>query len=141
MEENFDFDINFNNLQTDINSVELILDSIQKHIVILESQISHIQNIIKNPNTQSSDKPKLYNSLNNGQEMLSKYYDNYNKYLETRYKYRKEQNELKLKTIKLETEVSSGVKSNTELSDMLKQFSNYKSNFTEDLDSDPLYTI
>ncbi len=139
MTPNEEFDPNLNNLRTDINAIDLMLSSIQRHITVLESQLSAIQHILKNPNTPSGDKAKLYAGLNNAQELLSRYYDNYNRYLETKYKYRKEQNELGYKLIKLEIDSNDPtLKNNNELSEMLKVLSNNK---LTNLDDDPLYTI
>jgi septal ring factor EnvC (AmiA/AmiB activator) len=146
------FSDNFDNLRKDINSVELMLSSIHKHIMVLEAQITQIEATIKNAATSGADKGKLYQILNKAQELLSSYYDNYNRFAETKYKYRKEQNDLNYKVVRMiEIEmrnVKNLMPSHFELLEMMKSFQFENKTGTnkiiDDLDiinSDPTYEL
>jgi len=145
------FDSNFDNLRQDINTIDLMLSSLQKHILVLESQQTSIENAIKTANQTGADKTKLYGILNRIQDLLSRYYDNYNRFSETKYKYRKEQNELNFKVTRLLEielrELNKGTNAN-ELNELLKSL-HYKKNSQpselehelDELQNDPLYEI
>jgi len=146
------FEDNVDNLRKDINNIELMLSQIQKHIMVIEAQITQIELILKNKNTQGSDKPKLYQILSKSQELLSMYYDNYNRFAETKYKYRKEQNDLNYKVIKLIEVEMKNLKnlmpSQLELLETMKglQFGNSETKNTiqeelEAINSDPIYEL
>jgi septal ring factor EnvC (AmiA/AmiB activator) len=146
------FDDNADNLRKDINNIELMLSSIQKHLMVIEAQIGQIESLIKNKSTPPGDKPKLYQVLSKSQELLSMYYDNYNRFAETKYKYRKEQNDLNYKVIKLiEVEMKNlktVMPSHLELLETMKglQFSSpeVKNSIEEELaaiNSDPIYEV
>jgi MinD-like ATPase involved in chromosome partitioning or flagellar assembly len=145
------FDSNFDNLRQDINTIDLMLSSLHKHILVLESQQTSIENAIKTANQTGADKTKLYGILNRIQDLLSRYYDNYNRFSETKYKYRKEQNELNFKVTRLLEielrELNKGTNAN-ELNELLKSL-HYKKNSQpselehelDELQNDPLYEI
>lgn len=143
------FNDNFDNLRKDINTVELMLSSIQKHILVLEAQITSIEAAIKQ--ATPADKGKFYQILNRAQELLSSYYDNFNRFSETKYKYRKEQDELNYKVVRLiEVELKSlkTNPSNMELLETLKgfQFENGQTKNKlqlelEEMNNDPTYEL
>lgn len=146
------FNDNFDNLRKDINSIELMISSIHKHIMVLEAQITQIEATIKNAATNGADKGKLYQILNRVQELLTSYYDSYNRFAETKYKYRKEQNELNYKVIRMIEIEMKNVKnlmpSHLELLEMMKSFQfdtkSGSNKIIEDLkiiNSDPTYEL
>jgi hypothetical protein len=114
------------NLAKDISTLDIQISNIQKHIVVLESTINSIEQALNNPankgNTQF-DRPKFIGALNKTLEILALYHGNYQRFYDLKYKYRKEQDDLKFRVVRLvnvELEATKGT-SNSDLIDVLRR--------------------
>lgn len=98
MENTIEFDQEFKNFDDDISHIDDRLDGINANIVLLQTHIDRLTQLILNANNQ--DRNKYYSAQSNILKTLALYNDNYQRLLELKYKYRTEQGEYKLKTRK-----------------------------------------
>lgn len=104
--ESIEFKSEFNGLDGDIAHIDSRLDKINSNIVLLQSNIDRITQLILStrPNLQQSsgstqpDKSKLYSIQADILRTLALYNDNYQRLLELKFKYRSEHNDFRLKT-------------------------------------------
>lgn len=149
------FEKSYENLDTDIKYLDMQISSLQKHILGLESTISIIEQTLNNPvnkNNPTFDKAKLYGVLNKTLEILPLYHSNQQRFLDLKFKYRKEQDDLKYKIVRminLEIEqFSKNSQSNAEVLETLKNFNfndpNIKAKLFQDIgdiNNDPIYEL
>jgi hypothetical protein len=94
------FKKNFNNLDDDITHIELKLQGIDTHVKVLEIKINNLDNLInqvqQTPNS-NIDISKLYMSYTKSYELLSFMQKSYQVYLDLKFKYRVEQDDLRFK--------------------------------------------
>jgi len=97
--EDFDIsklDSNFANLGSDISAIDIKLSEIEQLILDLKNTVNRTQVAIRT--AKAGDKTALYRVVNSTMEILSSYYQNYQRFLEIKYRYRKEQDDLTFKT-------------------------------------------
>lgn len=143
------------NLNQDISYLDMQISSIQKHIITLESTIIAVEQALNNPankNNAAFDRNKLYGVLNKTLEILSLYHSNQQRFLDLKFKYRKEQDDLKYKIVRMINieleQFNKHSQSNMEVLETLKNFNfsdkNNTNKLIEELDkinSDPIYEI
>jgi hypothetical protein len=143
------------NLQQDIIQLDLQISSIQKHIITLESTIIAVEQALNNPANKgnpSFDRNKLYAILNKTLEILSMYHSNQQRFLDLKFKYRKEQDDLKYKIVRMISieleQFNKHSQSNMEVLETLKNFNfsdkNNTSKLIEEMDkinNDPIYEL
>ncbi len=143
------------NLGTDISYLDMQISSLQKHVVTLESTISSIEQALNNKNNQNNpnfDRNKLYGILNKTLEILSLFHSNQQRFLDLKFKYRKEQDDLKYKIVRMINieleQFNKHSQSNMEVLETLKNFNfNDKNNTNklfdeiEKINSDPRYEL
>lgn len=143
------------NLNTDISYLDIQISAVQKHIITLESTITYIEQSLNNPSNKNNpnfDRTKLYNILNKTLEILSYYHSNQQKFLDLKYKYRKEQDDLKYKIVRMINieleQFNKHSQSNMEVLETLRNFNfndpNNKKKLIEEiesLNSNPLYEL
>lgn len=145
------FSDNFENLNYDIIYIDKKIQSINGHISILENKLQMVQQNIQNAqkNNQTSDISKLYAALNKMYELLSLFQKSEQVYLDLKFKYRGEQNDLRFKLIKLDEvdkkriEEADGINNSdiiSALSNLMKDASG-KNETIKELENDPKYTI
>jgi hypothetical protein len=113
---------NSSNLETDISHIDFRLNTINKNIVLLQSNVDRLTQIIM---SSSVDKMSLYNAQAESLRTLALYNDNYQRLLDLKFKYRTEQDDLSLKSFKLNAD-SSGT-SHNELIQALSKLGNINS--------------
>ncbi|MBC8427432.1 MAG: hypothetical protein H8D97_00925 [Proteobacteria bacterium] len=148
------FKDNFGNLTYDINYIDNKIQNIQGHISILENKLNMVQQSIQNAHKQqnnpnSIDISKLYNAFNKMYELLSLFQKTEQTYLDLKFKYRNEQNDLKYKLVRMDeidkkriTEME-GI-SNTDIISALGNLldnQTSKENTIKELEDDPKYKI
>jgi hypothetical protein len=94
-----EYKINLTNLRDDIENIEFKLESIQQHILTLETSIARLEQLIQN--AAAGDKGKMYTVLNKTLELLVLYQGSQHKYLELKYKYRTEQDKLRSEIVRM----------------------------------------
>lgn len=99
MSTQIDFEKDFENFDNDISHIDDRLDKINSNIVLLQSHIDRLTQLILTASS-NQDKSKYYSAQSNMLKTLSLYNDNYQRLLELKFKYRSEQGEYKLKTRK-----------------------------------------
>lgn len=143
------------NLHKDINSLDFQISSIQKHVIVLESTLTAIEQALNNPANKTNpnfDRGRYYGILNKTLEILALYHSNLQRFLDLKFKYRKEQDEFKFKIVRLiNIELAQFSKSNTsnnEILEMLKKFNfsdqsstNKLASEIEKLSENPLYDL
>lgn len=143
------------NLSSDINYLDLQVSAVQKHILTLESTINFIEQSLNNPtnkNNPNFDRNKLYGILNKTLEILSLFQSNQQRFLDLKYKYRKEQDDLKYRIVRMiNIELEQFNRHNQSNMEVLETLRNF--NFTdpnnkkklldeiESLNSNPLYEL
>lgn len=93
-----------NNLRTDIDHIDSRLIDITKNINLIQSNIDRVTNIILHFNSQQSQQQKIgtyYSIQGDLLKTLTGFNDSYEKLLNLKFRYRSEQNDLSLKTIRL----------------------------------------
>lgn len=103
----------FSGLESDINHIDLRLDRINGNIVLLQTNVDRLTQLILQASAQ--DKSKFYSVQSDVLKTLALYNDNYQRLLELKFKYRSEHNDFKMKTIRF-TEVE--LKKNLEEADV-----------------------
>lgn len=115
-----EFDENNSNIGHDINDIDVRISDIQGHILTLENAINNIDNQIKQNqgmNFHSQNQQllsKLYGAMNKSIELLSLYQRNISDLLNLKFKYRKEQDDLKLNINRLHIDAKYRKKINDE---------------------------
>lgn len=140
------------NLNKDINYLDLQISGIQKHIILLESTISSIEQALNNKSNPNIDRSKYFGILNKTIELLALYHGSVSKFLDLKFKYRKEQDDLKFKVVRMiNIELESAKKNNSQYSDVLDILKNF--NFEdktttnkllkeiEDINNNPIYEL
>jgi len=95
-----EFSTYFTNLERDITHIDNRMSHIQQFIINLTSQIDNIKQLIKSdPN--AGKKGQYYQLMNTCMEINARYEDLYIKCMDLKQRYRKEQDDLKLKLSKL----------------------------------------
>ena len=89
------FDERFKNLEIDIEHLEARMKDLQDRIIDLDTVISQIKSLLKN-NVDPKRRLDLYKVMNFTNDLLVKFQDIYQKYLQVKFNYRKEQNSLTL---------------------------------------------
>jgi hypothetical protein len=147
------FTSELSNLNTDITYLDMQISSVQKHILALESTIAVIEQALNNPqnkNNPNFDKTKMYGVLNKTLEILSLYHSNQQRFLDLKHKYRKEQDDLKYKIVRMINieleQFNRHNQSNMEVLETLRNFNfndpNNKKKLLDEIESinsDPLY--
>jgi hypothetical protein len=103
----------FSGLEGDINHIDLRLDRINGNIVLLQTNVDRLTQLILQASAQ--DKSKFYSVQSDILRTLSLYNDNYQRLLELKFKYRSEHNDFKMKTTRF-TEIE--LKKNLEEADV-----------------------
>ena len=144
-----EYKINLGNLRDDIENLEFKLESIQGHILTLETSSARLEHLIQN--APSGDKGKLYTVLNKTMELLSLYQGSQHKYLELKYKYRTEQDKLRSEIVRMsKLELPKlGKKEDASVQDIVEALKNFSSSDQSNeitteiqkLDEDPDYKI
>lgn len=147
-----EFELNLENLKIDIEHIDLKLQNIQKHVTVLESSITKLYNQINSSKIQN--KVPYYNAYNRALETLILMQGNYQKYLDIKFKYRKEQNDLRFKVIHmLKIDLQKINAENDELTtskliEVLRQISSINSNESKEtqqvldhINKDPKYEL
>lgn len=119
-------DGNFNNLSKDINEVDIKLSELDQIILDLKNTCNRTQLMIQS--SKGSDRTSLYKIVNTTMELLSTYYQTHQRFLELKYRYRKEQDDLTYKTahfiqIELKKIDSAASASHFDVLDLLKRIS------------------
>jgi hypothetical protein len=141
-----------NNLDKDITYLDLQISGIQKHIILLESTVSSVEQALNNKSNPNVDRTKYFAVLNKTLELLALYHGNVQRFLDLKFKYRKEQGELKFKIVRMiNIELESTKKNNNQYSDVLEVLKNFnfddKSSTNkligeiEDVNNNPLYEL
>jgi hypothetical protein len=107
------FKSEFSGLEGDINHIDLRLDRINGNIVLLQTNVDRLTQLILQASSQ--DKSKFYSVQSDILRTLSLYNDNYQRLLELKFKYRSEHNDFKMKTTRF-TEIE--LKKNLEEADV-----------------------
>jgi predicted nucleic acid-binding Zn-ribbon protein len=116
----------YGNLEKDITYLDLQISGVQKHIILLESTISSIEQLLNNKSNPNIDRSKFYNVLNKTIELLAAYHSNVQRFLDLKFKYRKEQDDLKFRIVRMiNIELESTKKNNNQYSDMLETLKNF----------------
>lgn len=144
------FEPNFKNLEYDITHIDQKLQNIQGHITVLESKIQMIdQYIAKNKNNATVDLGKSFGAYNKTYELLSFMQKSYQVYLDLKFKYRNEQNDLRYKLHRMDEidkkklDEIEGLNSSDVVS-AISKFMNApqrKEEALKELESDPKYSI
>lgn len=140
------------NLDKDIIYLDLQITGIQKHIILLESTISSIEQALNNKANPNIDRSKYFNILNKTIELLALYHGNVQRFLDLKFKYRKEQGDLKFKVVRMiNIELRSVEKNTSQYSDVLDVLKNFnfddKNNSNkllseiEDINNNPIYEL
>lgn len=99
-----DFKPEFSGLDNDITHIDSRLDRINANIVLLQSNVDRITQMIltanptTQPNSNQSNKSQLYSVQADILRTLALYNDNYQRLLDLKFKYRSEHNDFRLKT-------------------------------------------
>lgn len=99
-----EFKLEFSGLDKDITHIDSRLDKINANIVLLQSNIDRITQLIltanptTQPNSSQPNKNQLYSIQADILRTLALYNDNYQRLLELKFKYRSEHNDFRLKT-------------------------------------------
>lgn len=103
-----EFKPEINGLNSDISHIDLRLDKINANIVLLQSNIDRITQLILSTSPvqqpqqkQQPDKSRLYSIQADILRTLALYNDNYQRLLDLKFKYRSEHNDFRFKTIRL----------------------------------------
>lgn len=143
------------NLVMDIKYLDMQISSVQKHIVSLESTISMIEQQLNNPvnkNNPTFDKSKMYVILNKTLELLPLYHSNQQRFLDLKFKYRKEQDDMKYKIVRMINieleQFNKHNQSNADVLETLKKFNFSDVNSKDELfreiqmiNDDPIYEL
>jgi len=92
--------IRYKNLEEDIQNLDIKLGEIDKTICELDTQIANVKNIISGE-TDNQKRGRLFGVLNECLELKGKYHDIYIKGLDTKFKYRREENDITYKELRL----------------------------------------
>lgn len=96
-----EFKNEFTGLFNDINHIDSRLDKINANIVLLQSNVDRVtQLILSSTSTQPQDRGKLYAIQSDILRTLALYNDNYQRLLDLKFKYRAEHDDFRLKTSK-----------------------------------------
>lgn len=96
-----EFKSEFTGLHNDILHIDSRLDKINANIVLLQSNVDRItQLILSNTSTQPQDRGKLYAIQSDILRTLALYNDNYQRLLDLKFKYRAEHDDFRIKTSK-----------------------------------------
>lgn len=131
MSEVSEFDPQLESLKHDIDHIDFRLGTINKNIIILQTNIDGISQTLLTGNLSQTDKNKLYMIQNDLLRTLASYNDNYERLLGLKFKYRSEQDDFTLK-VKRYVEIELK-KINTSIEDTdvnYKDVMNALSNFT-----------
>jgi len=88
---------NFSDLKNDISAIDIKLSDLDQMILDLKNTINRTQTALRAATTPS-DRGGLYKIINATSETLATYYQIYQRFLEVKYRYRKEQDDLTFKT-------------------------------------------
>ncbi len=116
---------NLENIKNDISNIDIKCDRLENHILSLEMNINRIESLIQN--SQGADKGKLYAVLNNTMSILNEYQRTQISFLDLKYKYRKESNDVRTQIVRMEKlELPKLSKSDTEynITDLVKSLNN-----------------
>jgi len=119
-------DDNFSNLNKDIVAVDVKLSELDQIILDLNNTCNRTQLMIQS--SKGSDRASLYKIVNSTMELMSTYYQTHQRFLELKYRYRKEQDDLTYKTahfiqIELKKIDSAASASHFDVLDLLKKIS------------------
>jgi len=89
-------DGNFTNLKDDIVAIDIKISDLDQLILDLKNTITRTYAAIRT--AKSNDKGPLYRVINSTMELMSGFYQNHQRFLELKYRYRKEQDDLTFKT-------------------------------------------
>jgi len=120
-------DPRFKNLDTDITTIDIKLSELDQIILDLKNTCNRTEALIQS--SKGSDRTALYRIVNSTMELLSTYYQTHQRFLEIKYRYRKEQDDLTYKAahfiqIELKKIDSSASSSHFDVLDLLKKISN-----------------
>jgi len=97
------------NIKNDILHVDNRMSDLQMYITSLDSQVKKLEVIIKNSETKK--KGNLYQILNDTLMMIAKFQQIYQTYLQTKFNYRREHDNLiyrKIKLVEIEMKTATG---------------------------------
>jgi len=96
-----EFKLEFTGLDNDIAHIDSRLERINANIVLLQSNVDRLTQLILNssgPSQNQVDRSKLYSIQADILRTLALYNDNYQRLLDLKFKYRSEHNDFRVKT-------------------------------------------